>query len=299
MEMHIEDLVRWVHAQRSPEEIVSRVQEAKRRVRESGRMRFRTQWDGERLVAAVYFFCLPGRVATLGGVRAENGVGNVAAAQVNELARELLDGDIVQCQCVSAVGDQPTKQILAACEFTLLTQVAHIYVDLQASAITPVQSRGLNFRPASDFSAKRLARIVAETFADSQDCPELDGLRGEQDVLHGFLDGRQLRATNRWEVVERDGQPLGVLCLNPAGGGDTELGYFGVSRPARGRGLGAALASRAMELSRECGDNILAAAVDQRNFPALRTYEQLGFRHHQSFDVWLHRSHIADHADRG
>ncbi|GAB5405264.1 MAG: hypothetical protein Aurels2KO_34950 [Aureliella sp.] len=292
METLVGGLVSWIYRLHEPTEIAARVQEAHRRVSESGQFWFRKCTDGDQIVAAAYFLRLPGRVATLGGVRAIEGAESTAALQLEELAEEALGDDVVQCQGVSSAGDEATKNIVRRSGFKWLTQVAHIYLDLQAHQAEGGDAENqTRFRPARDFSTHRVAKLVADTFVDSRDCPELDGIRSELDVLDGFLDGTSLRSTDRWEVAEVSGQPSGVLLVNDAGGGASELSYFGVPRFARGRGMGRQLLERAILLSKSRGDSILAAAVDQRNVPALRTYDHFGFKHHQSLDVWLHQSH--------
>lgn len=294
--MEIQELVEWVYARQGPEEVAMRVEEAQRRFRQTGRILKEVDQKGGQIVAATYFLSLPGRVATLGGTRAEAGSERMAASQVDSLSQQLLEIPGTQIQAVSRADDAATKLILGVSQLGWLTQVAHIYKEINNKQLGSAAEgeREITFRPASDFSLKRVRALLAETFVGTQDCPELNGIRSEQDVMLGFLDGQHLRCLGRWEVVELEGDSIGVLLLNDAGSSATELSYVGIIPSARRKGLGVLLVDRAIRSTQIAGDSLLAAAVDQRNLPALRVYDKQRFKHHVSLDVWLHRSHLGN-----
>lgn len=293
--MEIHDLAEWVYAPQGPEEVAMRVEEAQRRLRQTGRAWQEVHRQNGQIVAATYFLGLPGQVATLGGTRAETGCERKAASQVDSLSTQLLENPGNQIQGVSRADDAATKLILGVSQLGWLTQVAHIYKEVDSGLRKSTNERSqqaVTFRPARDFSLRRVRTLLAETFVGTQDCPELNGIRSDQDVMLGFLEGQQLRSMQRWEVVELAGEAIGLVLLNDAGDTSTELSYVGIIPRARGNGWGRLLVDRAIRATQLAGDAVIAAAVDQRNMPALRVYDKLGFKHHVSLDVWLHRSHL-------
>lgn len=85
--------------------------------------------------------------------------------------------------------------------------------------------------------------------------------------------------------VDRDGEVVGYVMVASYGGIEDDhgrpvawLARLGVCRDHRGRGIGAAAITRAMELAREAGFATAGLDVDTENLTgALRLYERLGF----------------------
>lgn len=117
------------------------------------------------------------------------------------------------------------------------------------------------------------------SYEQTLDCPELCGLRATADVFEshkatGVFDPRL------WWLVRVHGQPEGCLLLNPCPEQRTiELVYIGLGPLARGHGLGKRLLTYGLQLA--CANRPewdVACAVDERNTPAQKLYESLGFR---------------------
>lgn len=130
----------------------------------------------------------------------------------------------------------------------------------------------------SEAAQAMFARAMDASYEDTLDCPELCGLRATQDVLEshrsiGKFDPRL------WWVVLAGSEPSACLLLSPCEDQKLiELVYIGVAKPARGRRLGSRLL--AMGLAQACVPRPqweVACAVDERNIPARRLYEQQGF----------------------
>jgi len=137
-----------------------------------------------------------------------------------------------------------------------------------------------DFTPRRYISADEPALIDAleRTYINTLDCPELCGLRTTPDILESH------RATGRfdpnlWWVLESRGRVEGVLLLNPSPEQSAiELVYLGLAPPARGLGLGKKLLALGLEKIAGRRERAVNLAVDERNIPALRVYETLGFR---------------------
>ncbi|MGD0899924.1 MAG: GNAT family N-acetyltransferase [Thermoguttaceae bacterium] len=136
----------------------------------------------------------------------------------------------------------------------------------------------LEFEPWSAAEHGRLSSIVEATYAETLDCPALDGIRNVEDVLAGYrLTG--VFDPRRWLIVRRKGMDVGCLILADFPVQDTwELVYMGVVREARGRGWGRQIARRAQWMAGLSGRLRLVLAVDARNTPALKMYAAAGFQ---------------------
>jgi GNAT superfamily N-acetyltransferase len=144
--------------------------------------------------------------------------------------------------------------------------------------------------------ADLLKRALTESYIDTQDCPELCGLRSVDDVLASH------RAVGRydpslWWIVRLDGRAEGCLLFNVCPEHESvELVYLGLSPALRGKGLGSILlnmglrrvlgAARPEESGGQPGEPSrcvvgpggVTCAVDTRNAPAMRLYRAAGFQ---------------------
>jgi len=122
-----------------------------------------------------------------------------------------------------------------------------------------------------------LATALERSYIDTQDCPELCGLRSTQDVIESH------RATGvfdpaLWWIVRANGAPAGVLLLNVAPDQDhTELVYLGLGPELRGRGLATRLLRHGLGAIALDKHRAMVCAVDARNGPARKLYSREGF----------------------
>jgi GNAT superfamily N-acetyltransferase len=80
-----------------------------------------------------------------------------------------------------------------------------------------------------------------------------------------------------WLLVER-GTPGGYAELRPDAGGSVELSFFGLLEPFRGRGLGGALLTRAVERAVELGNGrVTVQTCELDGSHALANYRARGF----------------------
>ncbi len=135
----------------------------------------------------------------------------------------------------------------------------------------------LDFESYSERQQDRLCRIIERTYAGSQDCPRLNGVRQMADVIAGY------RATgsfdpSRWLIVRHAGSDVGCLLLaEHAPQRQWEVAYVGLVPEARRRGWGMAAVRQAQWLARRARVEKLLLAVDAANAPAIATYAAAGF----------------------
>ncbi len=132
----------------------------------------------------------------------------------------------------------------------------------------------LRIRPGSDADGAACGRLIAEVFAEYPGClflleefPELAALASH------FAD----RGGRLW-VAEAEAGIIGCIGIDPAPLTDgMELHKLYVARPARGRGLAAALYGVAEAFAREAGAPFMELWSDTRFLDAHRFYERQGF----------------------
>jgi ribosomal protein S18 acetylase RimI-like enzyme len=133
------------------------------------------------------------------------------------------------------------------------------------------------------------AEVIAATYQESRDCPELTGLRPIEDVLAahraaGFFDPAL------WELARVGGQAAGCLLLSRlAQAPMLEVVYMGVVPAMRRRGVGQLLLRRALAQCRAGGARRLTVVVDGRNEPAKRLYARFALMPVARRDAYLYR----------
>lgn len=123
-----------------------------------------------------------------------------------------------------------------------------------------------------------LGEALESSYVDTLDCPELSGLRSKADVIDSHRSiGRYDPST--WWLVQRNGKPRGCMLLS--GCPDqraTELVYLGLAPELRHAGMGKRLLAMGLQTMRRIHPTWgVTCAVDERNTPALRLYDRLGF----------------------
>jgi GNAT superfamily N-acetyltransferase len=160
--------------------------------------------------------------------------------------------------------------------------VLHPWVDPPA----PGQIEWVRYSPQTH---AEFATTVLATYHDSQDCPELTGLRPIEDILVAH------QASGRfdpglWELARVGGRVAGCLLLSRLTHGPMlEVVYMGVVPGCRRQGLGSLLLRRALEQCRTAGARRLTVVVDDRNQPAKRLYANFGLEPVARRDAYLYR----------
>lgn len=159
-----------------------------------------------------------------------------------------------------------------------------------------------------------LITALEQSYVDTQDCPELCGIRDVSDVLESHRSVGIFDPVLWWLVFKGD-QPHGCMLLSACPEHQSvELVYLGLSPSVRGVGLGSTLLNFGI---RRLYDTVLAfspsampsesghatvngtggvtCAVDTRNAAAMRLYQRAGFERFAT-RVPMVRSLIADSA---
>ena len=130
----------------------------------------------------------------------------------------------------------------------------------------------------------RLQDVMAATYAETMDCPQLNTLRDIEDVLEGYRATGTPR-TDGWWILRSGRQDVGCLLLTDfPGSQQIELVYLGLVPKARGKGWGDLLVRYAQWFALQASRDQLVLAVDSANRPARTLYDRTGFI------VWNHRS---------
>lgn len=208
----------------------------------------------------------------------------------NEPDRDELAGVIrAMCDGLSGVrlaqalleqGQDDVQQAFFDAGFTHLATLAYLRAPIPPATPTPQfpplhdSIRVESYRPERE---PDLRAALTHSYIDTLDCPALCGMRDLTDVI----DSHRSTGTfdpDLWWIVYSDDQPKGVVLMNvcPAQG-STELVYLGLAPALRGRALAEPLMRRAMQRLAEQGQTTLTCAVDERNAPAQRLYDKLGF----------------------
>jgi ribosomal protein S18 acetylase RimI-like enzyme len=149
---------------------------------------------------------------------------------------------------------------------------------LAAAANGPGAEASLEWRSFGLALESEFRSVLLATYVGSLDMPELDGARSLEDILEGHrASGRFL--AERWWLGRIPGEPAAaaILLMAEVPGRDAwEVVYLGLTPAARGRGLGHATLSHALELARPHVARI-ELAVDVRNRPAVRLYQAARF----------------------
>ena len=120
--------------------------------------------------------------------------------------------------------------------------------------------------------------MLQATYAGSLDMPELEGARSLDDILESHMAAGRFVA-ERWQLgrLPGDAHASAILLLAEVPGRNVwEVIYLGLTKSARGRGLGRVVLEHAIELAR-IEVPWLELAVDMRNTPAIRLYHSAGF----------------------
>jgi GNAT superfamily N-acetyltransferase len=187
-----------------------------------------------------------------------------------------LEEGLAFVQALIRPDDEAAGETLTRAGFDLLAELIYLQRRLRDLPDPPTRVEltacGEDLRP-------RLREAIRASYVGSRDCPALLGLRSVDEVLATHED-TGIFTPRSWWLARHEGQDIGCVLVNGnAGGspGDSELVYFGLAPPWRGRRLGRSVLLEAMRRLEASGRDALHLAVDSANAPAVRLYEQLGF----------------------
>lgn len=131
----------------------------------------------------------------------------------------------------------------------------------------------------SEATHSDFARAIEASYVQTLDCPGLVGMRQTDQIIEGHKGTGQFDPGNWLAYFDDAGEPIAVLLLaQVAQGNGTELVYLGVAQAYRGKRIGRELMQYAVSEAARMGGGRLYLAVDDRNDPAVRLYNSMGFR---------------------
>jgi len=234
----------------------------------------------DRLLGATLAIIAPGRTAflTVPGVARRRREREVAVALLTHWRAQAADRDLAMVQAFVTPGDRRHQRYLEAAGFERLADLIYLERDSAARTGEGPLPPGLAWRTYRDEAHDAFARLIAETYRETLDCPRLEGVRPIEDIVAGHKAQGQFDA-NWWFLLERGGATVGCLLLNAIPERESlDITYMGLVPAARRSGLGAALVQHAIDTTRRAGRRRLTCAVDADNLPAIKTYARFDFR---------------------
>lgn len=155
-----------------------------------------------------------------------------------------------------------------------------------ASEVLPLRFEPFDAMPWSEW-----CELVEQTYRDTLDVPELNGIRSIANTLKGYAAGGygygQGDLHRPWWSAWMDGKPVGCLLLTPLSESSCELTYLGLVPEARGHRYSPEIMDFIGRWMVAENKHRVVLAVDSRNAPAIHLYRGYGFREMQSLQAWI------------
>jgi hypothetical protein len=198
------------------------------------------------------------------------------AAQGTKVAQALLTTEEV-----------PTAPPLERNGFRHITTLHYLRHDLRSASPNPGQGGQLRFQTYSNCSAEVFHDTLLETYQDSLDCPEVNGVRSVAEIIAGHK-AQGTYDPARWLLAFDRDRPAGVLLVSELPeSGALEISYLGVVPTLRRRAIGRQLVAKALADARAQHVGQLTLSVDARNLPAENLYRCAGFEVYSQREVYL------------
>ncbi len=197
---------------------------------------------------------------------------------LSEISRWAFNSGMKFLQLLIDPQDAIHTKLIQGSDFNELTDLIYLY-RLSRSAVTmPEVETRYDIINYSDASHPIFKEVIANTYQDSLDCPELENMRDMEDVITSHKAAGHFDPS-LWKIFTVDGTPAAVLILSPLKNNPSvELTYMGVCKEFRGKGLGRHLLCETIQATRNAGLEGISLAVDCRNKPAMDLYTFFGFR---------------------
>lgn len=210
-------------------------------------------------------------------------------ALLREFLRYAWSGETALIQALLLPEDRRTASIYRDAGFEYLAELIYCESDVVQPKPECLNMLDISYITYSPDSADQFAEALSASYVGSLDCPGLAGTRDTRDVLLGHQHtGRH--DPDLWFLAKRGAQPVGIILLtNVLDRSSLEVVYMGVAASERGRGIGGALLSMAIDVARQRGKSKLTLAVDSTNTYARRVYERWGFGEVARRRAWIAR----------
>lgn len=204
-----------------------------------------------------------------------------------ESLRRLTRSGLHFIQMLPDASDRAHQALAERLGFARLTRLHYLERGAVFPWVDPPPADEVSWECYSEALHARFADVVAATYRESLDCPELTALRPIDDALASHKAAGEFDP-RLWELAIIDGAPAGCVLLGRLGLRRlVELVYMGVAPEFRRRGVGALLLRRAIRQARRIDAGGLTLAVDERNTPALQLYARFSFERVSSREAYL------------
>jgi RimJ/RimL family protein N-acetyltransferase len=210
---------------------------------------------------------------------------------VGAAAVRALDGlGLHYAQALTAPNALEMQALLRTCGFRRLTRLEYLERDVRHPWLDGPPAGAAEWVEYLPAREARFAALLQETYRESGDCPELNGLRPIEDVLAAH------RAAGRfdprlWQIAEVGGADAGCVLLSRlADPRVAELSYMGVHPAHRRKGVGTLLLRRALELCRGAQIERVTLVVDDRNAAARAMYARAGWAPYTAREAYVRRT---------
>jgi mycothiol synthase len=183
--------------------------------------------------------------------------------------------------------ESPFGESLKRNGFAHVTRLWYLrhYLDLPVSLL--LAKERLNFQSFRRADRHLFQETLLRTYEDTLDCPEVNGVRSIEEVVLGHQSQGKYDSGRWWLAFDGSG-PVGVLLLIEMPEAQYwELAYMGVIPEARGKHYGSELVRKALFEARAGEGGQLSLSVDERNLPAWKIYQHLGFEPYDEREVYL------------
>jgi mycothiol synthase len=234
--------------------------------------------EGQQLRGAAWGQRQPGSTAILWPPRLTLGTDREIAVRLARAAATALDAAGVRMtQVLLHDQSEPVLPPLQAAGFEFLASLLYLEWECRTGAASPAASE-LEFETYRGSQQDRLLALVEATYEATRDCVALGGARPMHEVLDGYRATGTFSPEN-WLFVRAAGKDVGVLLLaEHLAARYLELMYMGLVPGARGRKWGCDVVRHAQRLADRGGAARIVLAVDAENTPAIKMYNETGFR---------------------
>lgn len=193
------------------------------------------------------------------------------------------------CKIAQALARPEERSAAAPFEWAGFRHITRLLVwERNLENLPAKHQSNLRYESYRPHRAAEFAAVIDRTYLGTLDCPELNGVRTIDEILAGHQ-GQGRFHPDFWWLAFDSSIPVGVVLLVEMPDAATwELAYLGVVPEFRGRGFARAMLMDALHaLHGEFAARVLLA-VDQRNAPAQRLYQSVGFFPQEENEVFLY-----------
>lgn len=185
--------------------------------------------------------------------------------------------------------DTCTKNLCAAAGLSELATLHYLERRVRIPPPTPTPP-GFSFHPYRPETHSLFLAALDASYKDTADCPELAGIRPTHDILESHKFAGPRFDPDTWTVPTHGAEVAGVLLCHESLRQDCyEVGYLGLAKNFRRRGLGRLLLYAAMHAAHHRRRTVLALAVDAANQAATKLYFRAGMKRVQTrIAMWAH-----------